>query len=152
MSHDDIEILLVEDNKTDAELTIRVFKKHGFINKLLWVQDGVEALNFVFGKNEYEGKNINHSLKVILLDLRLPKIDGLEVIKELKSNESTNSIPIIVLTSSKEDMDLLESQELGVNGFMTKPVEFESFIKVVSKIGFSWLLADPFLNIDNHKF
>ena len=142
MQYDEIEILLVEDNQTDAELAMRALKKHNLANSLYWAKDGAEALDFVYARGDFAGKKLEHMPKVILLDLRLPKIDGLEVLKQLKSDEKTKMIPVVVLTSSKEEKDIVESYKLGVNSFISKPVEFEEFLKVVSEMGLYWLLLN----------
>ena len=138
----DADILLVEDNHTDAELAIRVLKKSILANKLVWVKDGAEALDFIFATGTYSGHPVQNGLKVILLDLRLPKVDGMEVLRRVKNDERTKSIPVVVLTSSKEDRDVAESYQLGVNSYISKPVEFDEFIKVVSDLGLYWLLVN----------
>jgi CheY-like chemotaxis protein len=142
MTSQEVEILLVEDNATDAELTTRALKKHNLANKLVWVKDGAEALDFVFCTGVYAGRNINNGPKVVLLDLRLPKIDGLEVLRRIKSDERTKIIPVVVVTSSKEEKDIVESYKLGVNSYVSKPVEFESFVKAVTDLGLYWLLIN----------
>lgn len=136
-----VEILLVEDNPNDAELSIRALKERHFVNHLVWVKDGAEALDFIFGTGAYSGKG-NNLPRVILLDLRLPKVDGLEVLKRVKSDEKTKSIPVVVLTSSKEDRDITESYRLGVNSYISKPVGFEEFAKTVADLGLYWLLLN----------
>lgn len=138
----EVEILLVEDNPTDAELAIRALKKSNLANKLVWVKDGAEALEFVFGTGVYAGRSIKSGPRVILLDLRLPKVDGMEVLRVVKSDERTRSIPVVVLTSSKEDRDVAESYQLGVNSYISKPVEFDEFARVVSELGLYWLLVN----------
>jgi two-component system response regulator len=138
----EVEILLVEDNATDAELTIRALKKNNLANNLVWVKDGAEALDFLFATGAYAGANITSLPKVILLDLRLPKVDGMEVLRRVKAEKSTRAIPVVVLTSSKEDRDVAESYQLGVNSFISKPVGFEDFAKTVSELGFYWLLVN----------
>ena len=138
----EVEILLVEDNQTDAELAIRALKKRNFANKLEWVKDGAEALEFIFAIGKYAERNINNTPKVILLDLRLPKVDGLEVLQRIKSDERTKTIPVVILTSSNEDRDITESYKLGVNSFINKPVDFDNFSETVSKLGFYWLLMN----------
>ena len=138
----EVEILLVEDNATDAELTIRTLKKHNLANKLVWVKDGAEALDFVFGAGAYADRDINYGPKVILLDLRLPKVDGMEVLSKIKSDKRAKMIPVVVLTSSKEDKDIVESYRLGVNSYISKPVEFENFAKSVTDLGLYWLLLN----------
>ena len=138
----EVEILLVEDNPNDAELAIRALKKSNLANKLLWVKDGAEALDFIFATGEYAHRDVVNGPKVILLDLRLPKVDGMEVLRRVKGDERTRVIPVVVLTSSKEDRDIVESYKLGVNSFISKPVEFETFAKTVSELGFYWLLVN----------
>jgi two-component system, response regulator len=142
MEYNEVEILLVEDNQTDAELTIRALKKHNLGNKLVWVKDGAEALDYLFARGNYSARDINHSPKVVLLDLRLPKVDGLEVLKTMRSADETRLIPVVILTSSKEDRDIVESYKLGVNSFISKPVEFEEFLNTVSELGLYWLLLN----------
>ena len=138
----EVEILLVEDNPTDAELAIRALKKNNFANKLEWVKDGAEALDFIFSTGVYSGRSLLSKPKVILLDLRLPKVDGMDVLRRIKEDPRTKSIPVVVLTSSKEDRDIAESYELGVNSFISKPVEFENFAKTVAQLGLYWLLVN----------
>ncbi len=138
----EVEILLVEDNPTDAELAMRALKKSNLANKLVWVKDGAEALDFIFGSGAYSGRQIVNGPKVILLDLRLPKVDGMEVLRRVKSDERTRTIPVVVLTSSKEDRDVAESYKLGVNSYISKPVEFDEFAKTVSELGMYWLLVN----------
>ncbi|MBU6995075.1 MAG: response regulator [Ferrovum myxofaciens] len=138
----EVEILLVEDNPTDAELIIRALKKSNLANKLVWVKDGAEALDFLFATGSYSGRQVTNSPKVILLDLRLPKVDGMGVLRRVKNDERTKSIPVVVLTSSKEDRDVAESYQLGVNSYISKPVEFDEFAKMVSELGLYWLLVN----------
>lgn len=138
----EVEILLVEDNPTDAELCIRALKKSNLANKLVWVKDGAEALEFIFAQGAYSARMVTNGPKVILLDLRLPKVDGMEVLRRVKEDERTRSIPVVVLTSSKEDRDVAESYQLGVNSYISKPVEFDSFAKTVSELGMYWLLVN----------
>ncbi|HBQ81857.1 MAG TPA: two-component system response regulator [Bacteroidales bacterium] len=142
MSTEQIEILLIEDNPDDAELTIRALKKHNLANKLVWVKDGAEALDFIFAAGAYAGRSSNNHPKLILLDLRLPKVDGLEVLQRIKADEQTKAIPVVVMTSSTEDRDIVESYKLGVNSFLSKPVGFDEFVKMVSEIGLYWLLLN----------
>lgn len=137
----EVEILLVEDNPND-ELTLRALKKHNLTNKVHVVKDGAEALEYIFAKGDYAHRKIEDYPKVILLDLKLPKVDGLEVLRQIKSNERTKMIPVVVLTSSKEERDLVESYKLGANSYITKPVDFESFVKSVSEVGLYWLLLN----------
>jgi len=138
----EVEILLVEDNPTDAELAIRALKKNNFANKLVWVKDGAEALDFLFASGAYSGRQVTNGPKVILLDLRLPKVDGMEVLRRIKDDERTRIIPVVVLTSSTEDIDVAESYQLGVNSYISKPLEFDQFAKTVSELGLYWLLVN----------
>jgi len=138
----EVEILLVEDNPTDAELCIRSLKKNNLANKLVWVKDGAEALDFIFATGSYAERSVTCPPKVILLDLRLPKVDGKEVLRRVKSDERTRSIPVVVLTSSREDRDVAESYQLGVNSFISKPVGFEEFARTVKELGLYWLLIN----------
>lgn len=139
---DEVEILLVEDNPTDLELTLRALKKNNIANKVEVVTDGEEALNFLFAKGKYEGRNIENIPKLILLDLKLPKVSGLEVLSSIKGNPKTRIIPVVVLTSSKEEKDIIESYRLGVNSYIVKPVDFEKFLESVKEIGLYWLLIN----------
>jgi two-component system response regulator len=134
--HNAVEVLLIEDNPDDAGLTIRALKKHNLANNLLHLHDGEEALNYLF-KAKLTGIP-----KVILLDLKMPKVDGIEVLRRLKSDEVRKVIPVVVLTSSKEDRDIVESYKLGVNAYIVKPVDFDKFVKAISEIGFFWLLLN----------
>jgi len=136
------EILLVEDSVYDAELTTRALKRRNLANRLIHVRDGAEALEYIFGTGKYAGRDINEHPKVILLDLKLPKVDGLEVLREIKSDERTNTIPVIVMTSSKEQRDLAESYKLVVNSYVVKPVDFDDFAKAVSELGCYWMLLN----------
>lgn len=136
-----IEVLLVEDNPNDAELCIRALKKNNLANKLLWVKDGEEALEALFHTGRY-ATSPQSRLKVVLLDLRLPKIDGLEVLRRLRADERTKTLPVVVLTSSKEDRDVVEAYALGANSYIPKPVEFNSFMETVSRLGLYWLVVN----------
>lgn len=129
-----VEILLVEDNPDDAGLTIRALKKNNLCNHLLHLKDGEEALNFLFSEDLS-----NRNLKLILLDIKMPKVDGIEVLRKLKSDPSKKSIPVVALTSSKEERDIIQSYELGVNAYIVKPVNFEKFVSAVSELGHFWL-------------
>jgi len=137
-----VEILLVEDNPTDAELAIRALKKSNLSNRLVWVKDGAEALDFLFCKGQYAERECDRIPHVILLDLRLPKVDGLEVLRTIKNDARTSFIPVVVLTSSREDRDVTESYKLGVNSYISKPVEFDNFAKTVAELGMYWLLLN----------
>jgi two-component system, response regulator len=131
-----VEILLVEDNPDDAGLTIRALKKYHLANHLLHLSDGEEALNYIFSQN------LTAIPKIILLDLKMPKVDGIEVLRKIKSDEHKKIIPVVVLTSSKEERDIVESYKLGVNAYIVKPVDFDKFVKAISEIGFFWLLLN----------
>jgi two-component system, response regulator len=137
-----VQILLVEDNETDAELCIDALRKVHLANDLIWLKDGVEALDFIFCRGGYAERNDGDKPSLILLDLRMPKIDGIEVLRELKADKRTKSIPVIVLTSSTENPDLEECYRLGANSFVSKPVEFDAFADTAAKIGMYWLLIN----------
>jgi CheY-like chemotaxis protein len=137
-----VDILLVEDNETDAELCLRALKKHGLANNVVWVKNGPEALDFVFRTGSYAGIPDDLKPKVILLDLQLPKLNGMEVLRRLKADSRAKMIPIAVFTSSKEDNDLAECYQLGVNSYIHKPVEFEQFMEIVAKLGLYWLVVN----------
>ena len=138
----EVEILLVEDNPHDAEMAIRALKKNNLANNVLHVADGVEALDFIFARGAYSGRNIESGPKIILLDLKLPKVDGLEVLKIVKSDERTKMIPVIALTSSSEEKDIIESYRLGVNSYIVKPVDFDKFVEAIKDLGLYWLLLN----------
>ncbi|MGA2515694.1 MAG: response regulator [Thermodesulfobacteriota bacterium] len=138
----EIEILLVEDNPNDVELTLRALKKNNLTNRVQVVKDGAEALEYIFANGAYAYRKVEHHPRVILLDLKLPKVDGLEVLRRIKSDERTRVIPVVVLTSSKEERDLVESYKLGANSYITKPLDFESFVKSVAELGLYWLLLN----------
>jgi len=142
MATNEVEILLVEDNPDDVQLTLRELRRHHFANRVQVVRDGSEALEFIYATGPYDGRDIHHQPKMILLDLKLPKVDGLEVLNQLKSDEGTKSIPVVVLTSSMEELDLIKSYKLGVNSFITKPLDFDKFTNVASGLGFYWLLLN----------
>ena len=139
---DVVEILLVEDNVSDAELTLRAFKKHSLANQVHWVKDGAEALDFIFATGAYAQRDLNSKPKVILLDLKLPKVDGLEVLRRVRADERTKVIPVVILTSSREERDIIESYKLSVNSYIVKPVDFDKFLKTVEDLGFYWLLLN----------
>ena len=139
---DVVEILLVEDNVSDAELTLRAFKKHSLANQIHWVKDGAEALDFIFATGAYAQRDLNSKPKVILLDLKLPKVDGLEVLRRVRADERTKVIPVVILTSSREERDIIESYKLNVNSYIVKPVDFDKFLKTVEDLGFYWLLLN----------
>lgn len=137
-----IEILLVEDNPQDAELTVRALKKQNLANQISTVEDGAEALDLLFCRGRYSARKPSESPKVILLDLKLPKLSGLEVLKALKGDERTRHIPVVVVTSSREDPDIKAAYALGANSYVVKPVDFDAFSDAVSKLGFYWLLVN----------
>ncbi len=138
----EVEVLLVEDNPSDAELTMRALRKRNLANKLFHAKDGAEALDFVFAQGSFLQRRVENGPKVVLLDLKLPKVDGLEVLRCIKSDERTKKIPVVVMTSSREDRDLATCYEYGVNGYVVKPVEFEDFSRAVTELGFYWLLLN----------
>jgi two-component system, response regulator len=140
MENLDVEILLVEDNMNDAELAIRALRKNNIVSNLIHLLDGAEALDFLFGRGNYAARNTNNKPKVILLDLKMPRVDGIEVLRQIKANEDTKTIPVVVLTSSKENPDVERAYMLGANSYMVKPVEFENFRTAVAEIGMYWLL------------
>jgi len=142
MDYKECEILIIEDNPNDAELMVRSLKKNHLANNLIVIDDGQEALDYISSKGKYVNRNIQEPPKVIFLDLKLPKVDGLEVLKELKSNKTTKKIPVVVLTSSKEDPDITKAYELGANSYVVKPVDFEDFIKTLSQIGMYWIAVN----------
>jgi len=142
-----MEILLIEDNPHDAELTIRALQKRHLANRLVHIADGQTALDFLFGTGAHEGRDVQHQPKVVLLDLKLPKLDGIEVLRRLRADERTKLVPVVVLTSSREDRDVLETYKLGANSYIVKPVDFEKFSEAVCNLGMYWLLLNepPFL-------
>ncbi len=134
-----IELLLVEDNPSDVELTLHVLKKNNCCNRVKVVRDGAAALDFFFGSDSYLSRENGHIPKLILLDLKLPKVNGLEVLGRIKADPNTKKIPVVVLTSSREDRDLLSCYELGVNSYIVKPVDFAQFTDAIRRLGFYWL-------------
>ena len=137
-----IDILLVEDNSRDAELTIHALKKKNLANHLFRVEDGADALDFMFARHKYAERRANQLPKVILLDLKLPKVDGLEVLRELRADERTKTIPIVIVTSSGQDPDIKAAYELGANSYVVKPVDFEAFFEAMTALGFYWLMIN----------
>ena len=133
-------ILLVEDNPDDVELTIRAFKKNNIGNKVIVAKDGVEALDYLFGTGMYAGRDLKELPVVVLLDLKLPKIDGLEVLKSIRQNELTRLLPVVILTSSAEQKDVINGYSLGANSYVRKPVDFEQFVEAIKHLGLYWLL------------
>jgi two-component system response regulator len=138
----EVEILLVEDNLHDAELVLRALRKVNLANNVVHLKDGAEAIDFIFGHGEFEERDIKKMPKVILLDIKMPKVDGIEVLRQIKSNKDTKRIPIVIMTSSKEEQDIIVSYELGVNSFVVKPVGFNEFAKAVSELGLYWVLVN----------
>ena len=141
MNNDKI-ILLVEDNPDDEVLTIRALKQHNIANEVVVARNGAEALDYLFGTGPYEGRDLTDTPAVVLLDLKLPKIDGLEVLKRLRAHEPSRFLPVVVLTSSKEEMDLAESYGRGANSYIRKPVDFEQFSEAIRQVGLYWLVLN----------
>jgi two-component system response regulator len=137
-----VEILLVEDNPRDAELTIRALKKRNLANSLHHVEDGVEALDFLFARGKYSGRDIQEPPRVVLLDLKLPRVDGLEVLTAIRADERTQAIPVVVITSSAEDPDVKKAYLLGANSYVIKPVQFDAFMEAMVKVGIYWLMVN----------
>jgi two-component system, response regulator len=137
-----VEILIVEDNPQDAELILRALRKNNLANKVYIAEDGAEALDFIFCKGKYANRNFSTPPKVIFLDLKLPKINGLEVLQKIKSDPHTKSLPIVMITSSREDPDIRKAYELGVNSYVVKPVNFDDFLSAISQTGLYWLLVN----------
>lgn len=135
-------ILLVEDNPDDEALTIRALKKNNIGNRLVVVRDGVEAIDFLFGSGPYKDRDLKETPQVVLLDLKLPKMDGLEVLRRIRENESTRLLPVVILTSSKEEQDILKGYKLGANSYVRKPVDFDQFVEAVRQLGLYWLVLN----------
>jgi len=143
MDHNLVDVLLVEDNSYEAELTIRELKKHHIANNIFHVKDGEEALDFIFGVEQFAGtRDIQRPPKLILLDIHMPKVNGIEVLQTIKTDERTRSIPVVMLTSSKEDPDIRRCYALGVNSYIVKPVDFIRFADAIKNLGFYWLLLN----------
>ncbi|MCD6065971.1 MAG: response regulator [Bacteroidetes bacterium] len=140
--NDGVQILLVEDSTSDAEMTIDALKKNNLANNLLRVKDGAEALDFLFAEGDYKDRNMEDKPRLILLDLKMPKVNGIEVLERIKSDERTKAIPVVMLTSSKEDPDIKKCYDLGVNSYVIKPVEFDEFQKAISSLGLFWLIVN----------
>jgi two-component system, response regulator len=136
------EILLAEDSPADAEMTLRALRSHNLANLVHWVKDGAAALDYVLCRGDYAGRDPARPPKLVLLDIKMPKVDGIEVLRQLKADVRTRSIPVVVMTSSNEERDILESYRLGVNSYIVKPVQFESFLETVAKIGLYWVLTN----------
>lgn len=142
---DPVDILLVEDNPQDAELTQRALRKNNLANRLFVIEDGAEALDFVFCQGNFADREMSDPPKVILLDVKLPKLNGLEVLREIKANPVTRRIPVVMITSSREDPDIQKAYEFGANSYVVKPVEFDAFVDTMSRLGFYWLLVNQAL-------
>ena len=136
-----VEVLLIEDNSDDAMLAMKALKTY-MKNEIVWLKDGEEASNFLFGKAEYSNRDTNIKPKVILLDLKMPKVDGLELLERIRSNDLTRSIPVVIMTSSKEDRDLEKAYSLGANSYVVKPIDFDQFSKAAQQISMYWLLVN----------
>lgn len=141
MNYQQVEILLVEDSSADAEMTLRTLKRRGIANNIEWVRDGAEALDYLFCKGDYADR-ANGFPKMVLLDLKMPKMDGLQVLRRMKEDPRTRSIPVVMMTSSREEGDLVASYELGVNSFVVKPVDFGQFAETVAQVGMYWMIAN----------
>ena len=142
MLQNQVEILLIEDNPDEAELAIRSLRKNNLANNLVHIDDGAEALDYIFCRGSHQGNSMTFNPKVILLDLKLPKVSGLEILRQLKADDRTKMIPVVILTSSKEDSDLMEGYKLGTNSYIVKPVNFESFAKAIAELGLYWVILN----------
>ena len=143
MNQNSVEVLLVEDNINDAELAIRELKKHNMANNLVHVKNGEEALDFIFATGRFAGsREVQYPPKVVLLDIQMPKVNGIEVLQKIKSDPRTRSIPVVILTSSKENPDVQKCYDLGANSYIVKPVNFEGFAQSIKNLGFYWLLLN----------
>jgi len=138
----EIEILLVEDSASDAQLTIRALTKNNIDNKLLHLRDGAAALDYLFAEGEYAGRQAGNPPRVILLDLKMPKVGGIDVLRRMKSDARTQKIPVVIISSSKEDPDIQECYRLGANGYVVKPVEFDAFYQAIANLGFYWMIIN----------
>jgi len=141
MNFQQVEILLVEDSSADAEMTLRTLKKRGIANNVEWVKDGVEAIDYLFREGLHASRD-NGQPKLVLLDLKMPRMDGLQVLRRMKSDGRTRKIPVVMMTSSREEGDLIASYELGVNSYVVKPVDFDEFAVTVAQVGMYWLIAN----------
>lgn len=142
----DVQIVLVEDNVDDAELTMRSLKNSNFVNEIVWLKDGEEAVHYLQGKGEYEGRNLQIKPRLILLDLKLPKLNGIDVLRIIKKDKNLDKIPVVVMTSSQENRDLDECYELGANSYVVKPINFSNFMEVTKEISMYWVLINQIPN------
>lgn len=142
MSHSDVEILLVEDNPDDVELALHALRREKLANSVEVARDGEDALDFIFCRGPHSNRSFNHQPRLVLLDLKLPKVEGLEVLRQIKGDTRTRAIPVVILTSSKEERDLIEGYRLGVNAYIQKPVDFDQFRQMVKEIGLFWLVVN----------
>jgi CheY-like chemotaxis protein len=142
MNNEPSDILIVEDNPNDVLLSIRSLKKHNLANNIVHVSDGQAALDYLFGEGAHQGRNVMEQPRVVLLDLKLPKLDGLQVLARIRADQRTKLLPVVILTSSQEESDLVQSYNLGANSYIVKPVEFENFAKSIYEIGLYWLLLN----------
>jgi CheY-like chemotaxis protein len=138
----EIDILMAEDNARDAEMTERALRKHNLANRLVWVRDGAEALDFIYCRGKYASRDSARLPRLLLLDLKMPRLDGIEVLRAIKADERMRAIPVVVMTSSNEERDVVESYRLGVNSYIVKPIDFAKFFEVVVKVGLYWVLAN----------
>jgi len=137
-----LEILLAEDNPADAEMTLRALRRNNLANHVHWVKDGEEALEYLFRNGRYASRSASRPPKLVLLDIKMPKVDGIDVLKRLKQDSATRGIPVVVMTSSNEERDVVDAYRLGVNSYIVKPVQFEAFAETVAKIGMYWVLTN----------
>jgi CheY-like chemotaxis protein len=142
MNSAEVEILIVEDNARDLEMTMRALSKHHLGNRVVAVRDGAEALDFLFARGAHADRQINDGPHVIFLDMKLPKVDGIEVLREIKADPRTQSIPVVMITSSAQERDMAESYRLGVNSYVVKPIDFDAFVKTIADLGFYWLAVN----------
>ena len=139
---DQFAILLVEDSPADAEMTLRALRRNNLANRVQWLKDGAEALEFIFRRGAYAGREATPVPKLVLLDIKMPKVDGIEVLRALKADAATRAVPVVIMTSSNEERDVVESYRLGANSYIVKPVQFEAFMETVAKIGLYWMLTN----------
>jgi two-component system response regulator len=142
--HNEIDILLIEDNPRDVELTLRAFKKSNLTNRIHVIEDGAKALEYLFAEDKQNPGELTHTPRLILLDLKLPKVDGLEILRKLKADERTKMIPVVILTSSQQEQDMITSYKLGVNSYIIKPIDFNKFVESVETLGLYWMLLNQY--------